>query len=243
MRAFTTDYGNVCVGSTEELFAAAAMIGAEGLRTAPPGKFSWALTGGSTPKAWYQWCVACGGLEAEVVAQTQWFVSDERHVPLESGESNFGNATRQLFDPLGVPAANRHPWAVEKAPAEAAGAFRGFAEKTFGPRRAFSLCFLGMGDDCHTASLFPGSALLRDDGGELFAAVEVPGKGWRLTITPTGLRACDRIVVMTTGAGKVAALQRVLRGPRDPWNVPSQILAASAGRVTWLVDEAAAAGL
>jgi 6-phosphogluconolactonase len=91
--------------------------------------------------------------------------------------------------------------------------------------------------------LFPGTPLLRDDGGLLFGAQEVPGKGWRLTITPTGLRACGLVVVMALGAGKAEALQRVLRGPSDPINVPSQILKTCAERVVWLVDEAAAARL
>lgn len=243
MRTLTTDYGTVRVGTTDELFTAAVQLGTETLRAAPAGRFSWALTGGSTPKAFYAWCVERKALSVEILAQTHWFVSDERHVPLTSVESNFGNAARQLLDPTGVALKQRHPWAVEKSPSEAADEFRRTAPAVLGHGRGFSLCFLGMGDDCHTASLFPGSPLLSDDRGNLFGEVEVPGKGWRLTITPTGLRACDRIVVMATGAGKVAALQRVLRGARDPLNVPSQILRDSAARVTWLVDEAAAAGL
>lgn len=243
MKTLSSQYGTVRIGTTEELFAAAAQLGTDDAKTAPVGLFSWALTGGSTPKAWYKWCVERRALPLAVTAETHWFVSDERCVPTASDESNFGNASRQFFGPLGVPAANRHAWAVEKSPPEAAADFRSKALYALGPGRGFSLCFLGMGDDCHTASLFPGSPLLQDDGGHLFAAVEVPGKGWRLTITPTGLRCCDRIVVMATGAGKAAALQRVLRGPYDPRNVPSQILRGNAARVTWLVDDAAAAGL
>ena len=98
-----------------------------------------------------------------------------------------------------------------------------------------------MGDDAHTASLFPGTPLLRNEGGELFAAQEVPGKGWRLTITPAGLRACGQIVVLALGANKAPALARVLHGPDDVLNTPSQILKTCADRVLWLVDEPAAA--
>ena len=127
--------------------------------------------------------------------------------------------------------------------AEAAEAYRRTMLILAGPARAYDVCFLGMGDDCHTASLFPGTPLLADDGGLSFGGQEVPGKGWRLTITPTGLRQCGLIVVMTLGAGKAEALHRVMRGPYDPNNVPSQILKSWADRVVWLVDEAAAARL
>jgi 6-phosphogluconolactonase len=184
-----------------------------------------------------------------VAARAHFTVSDERHVPLDDPQSNFGHAARLLLDPLAVPAAHRHPWPVELPPSDAADTYRTTiraltcpepVERT-GPGRAYDLCFLGLGDDAHTASLFPGSPLLRDDDGEIFAAIEVPGNGWRLTITPSGLRACGQIVVMALGAAKAPALARVLRGPDDLPNTPAQVLRACAPRVLWLVDEVAAA--
>ncbi len=243
MREISSDYGRVVIGTKDELFAEAVALTSVRWKAARPGRFIWALTGGSTPAAFYQWCVANGSLPEGMVRDSHFTVSDERHVLLSSPESNFGNAERALLSPLSVVEERRHPWMVAWPVAEAAEAYRKTMLILAGPGRAYDVCFLGMGDDCHTASLFPDTPLLRDDGGLLFGAQEVPGKGWRLTITPTGLGACGLVVVMALGAGKAEALQRVLRGPSDPLNVPSQILKTCAERVVWLVDEAAAARL
>ena len=238
----STPYGRLVIGGKLELFARAAQIAvAAHARRAPETKaFTWALTGGSTPKEWYRWCVESHALPRSLTSTTHFTVSDERHVPLSSDESNFGTATRLLLDPLGVPADHRHPWLTENAPDVAADLHARMMRALAGEGRAYDLCFLGMGDDAHTASLFPGSPLLTNDRGLLFAAVEVPGKGPRLTATPTGLRACGEIVVMTLGAAKAPALARVLAGDYAPLETPSQLLKTCAGRVTWLVDAAAA---
>lgn len=243
MREVKSDYGRVIVGSKPELFQQALDLGLTARAKTERSRFLWALTGGGTPKEWYQWLVADKKITPAQAASIEWTVSDERHVLLSSGESNFGNAERQLLAPLDVPTDRRHPWMVAWPVAEAAEAYRRTMLILAGPSRAYDVCFLGMGDDCHTASLFPGTPLLADDGGLPFGGQEVPGKGWRLTITPTGLRQCGLIVVMTLGAGKAEALHRVMRGPYDPTNVPSQILKTCADRVVWLVDEPAAAKL
>ncbi len=238
-----TDFGRLLIGEPETLYAKAVDLAVEAHAEARSRHFTWALTGGSTPAAWYQWCVASGALPSLLSESAHFTVSDERHVPLSSAESNFGNAERLLLAPLGVPVEHRHPWVVAWPVAEAAEAYRRTLLLLAGPGRAYDLCFLGMGDDCHTASLFPGTPLLRDDGGLLFGAHEVPDKGWRLTITPTGLNACGRIVVMAFGAAKAEALHRVFTGPHDPQACPAQLLKQCAERVTWLVDPAAAAKL
>lgn len=243
MREIVSEFGHVLVGNREELFAQAVVMAEESLQQSSSRHFTWALTGGSTPQAWYRWCAEKRVLSSKLTQEAHFTVSDERHVVLSSDQSNFGNAERGLLSPLEVPTDHRHPWVVAWPPMEAAEAYRKTMLILAGPGRGYDLCFLGMGDDCHTASLFPGTPLLKDDGGLLWGAQEVPGKGWRLTITPTGLKACARIVVMTLGPDKAAALARIHRGDYSPVEVPSQILKASAARVTWLVDEAAASRL
>jgi 6-phosphogluconolactonase len=104
----------------------------------------------------------------------------------------------------------------------------------------FDLCFLGMGADCHTASLFPGSPLLSDSVEESFAAVEPSGKGWRLTITPLGLRRCGRVVVIVTGEGKAAAVREVFHGSENTQVCPIQALKDLPDKVIWLMDPSAA---
>ena len=103
-----------------------------------------------------------------------------------------------------------------------------------------------MGDDCHTASIFPGSPLLEEDldSGSIFTSVEVPGKGMRLTITPYGLTKCDRIIAFITGAGKAEALQKVFADtPTDYNDTPIRLLGRSKEKVTWLLDDTAAGKL
>lgn len=243
MKELSTDYGRILIGAKPDLFQHALALGLAARRRTPHKHFVWALTGGGTPKEWYQWAVSDNKLTPGEAGTIDWTVSDERHVLLSSPESNFGNAERQLLEPLIVPTDRRHPWMVAWPVAEAAESYRRTMMILSGPERTYDVCFLGMGDDCHTASLFPGTPLLKDDGGLYFGGQEVPGKGWRLTITPKGLTKCGLIVVMTLGANKAEALHRVIRGPYEPENTPSQILKTCADRVVWLVDEAAAAKL
>ena len=240
----STPYGRLIVGVPPELFARAVGLMETQRARSASGNFLWALTGGSTPKDWYRWCVAEKALPAGLLETVHWTVSDERCVPVASEESNFGNADRLLLTPLGVPLAHKHPWAVDElTPTAAAADYARRIANLVGEKKTYAGCFLGMGPDAHTASLFPGSPLLASDDDRLFAAVEAPGKGWRLTLTPAGLRACGLIVVMALGEAKAPALQRVMTGPHEPWKNPAQVLKTCADRVVWLVDEAAAAGL
>jgi 6-phosphogluconolactonase len=241
----STDYGRLCVGEKEELFARAVALAAAQQARDASKKFTWALTGGHTPIEWYDWCARTRALPPLLLAIAHFTVSDERHVPLVSDESNFGHAMRRLLDPLAVPSEQRHPWPVRLSPLEAAEAYRRAWAALAGPGRAYDVCFLGLGDDAHTASIFPGSpllstdALVKKDSEELFVALDT-SKGPRLTITPAGLCVCGLIVIMILGAEKAPALKRIFSGPYDPSKAPAQILKTCADRVVWLVDKAAA---
>lgn len=238
-----TPLGVVQVGPTAELFAAAAALATARFDPDRRRPFFWALSGGSTPQAWYRWCIAERAIPPTVAAGAWFTVSDERWVAATSPDSNYGNAARLLLDPLGVPEGHRLPWPVELAPKAASEAYARAVAQVAGVGRAYDVCLLGLGDDAHTASLFPGSPLLESDGGGLFATVEVPGKGRRGTITPTGLRACGLVVLLVTGAGKAGAVRRIFRGHEAPAAAPARVLQACAPRVVWLLDDAAAAGL
>jgi len=235
-----TEYGRLIVGTREQLFTTAVELAVAQQAKAAKKVFSWAFTGGSTPQEWYRWCVTNRAIPERLLKTTHFTVSDERVVPLHSDQSNFGNAERQLFTPLAVPLEHLHPWPVATLPAEAASAYADEWLGFVGGGHGYDVCFLGMGDDGHTASIFPGSPLLKASESRLFTAVEVPGKGWRLTITPAGLGACGLIVVMALGAAKAPMLKRVLNGVYDPSKTPIQILRNWHGRVVWLADKAAA---
>ncbi|MDP0499521.1 MAG: 6-phosphogluconolactonase [Verrucomicrobiota bacterium JB022] len=198
-----------------------------------------ALTGGSTPKKHYQWLVANGALPKVAQEKAFWTTSDERMVPLNDDESNFGNADRMLLQPLEIPQNRKFPWPVEVDPHSAALVYNRKFNERFGAQRCYDLCVLGMGDDGHTASLFPKSPLLGAGVMDFFACVEVPGKGWRLTITEAGLDACGAITVIVTGANKAERVKAVFNEAVGTY--PIQILEQFASRVTWLMDPDAAA--
>lgn len=233
----TTDYGRLYVGSKEELFATAVALLTDHIGGPGGHGIDIALSGGSTPQEWYRWCVSKRALSADLVKSARFTVSDERCVPLHSEQSNFGQAERLLLDPLRVAASQRQPWPVHLLPHEAADAYVVSRTDGAGGIRAYDVCFLGMGEDGHTASIFPGSPLLNDGSGRLFSAVDVPGKGWRLTVTPAGLFRCGRIVVMALGAAKAPMLRRVLEGKFEPSATPVQLLKTVKDKVIILTDQ------
>lgn len=243
MKRTETGYGTLCIGSKEAIFDEAIALADRYRREKDLKELTWALTGGSTPAEFYRYCAEGKKLPEELVKATSWFTSDERMVPLSSDESNFGNANRMLLDPLNVPEERRFPWPVDHPPADAAHLFTGIWNAHFSDFQCFDLCFLGMGDDCHTASIFPHSPLIADRGKEFFTHVEVPGKGYRLTVTQLGLEKCGQIVVMAMGKSKGGALSRVFNGLYDPKERPIQLLRNHASRTTWLLDEEAGAAL
>ena len=233
-----TSAGEVLIRTREESFAELARrINALAAR----GPARVALSGGSTPKAFYAWAVAHQVLSAEALARISWHVSDERCVPLSSDDSNFGHAQRGLLDPLAVASTQRQPWPVGLAPAAAALAY----EATWPAQvhQAYDLCVLGLGDDSHIASLWPHCPLIGAPGLPRFVATEWPGRGWRLTITEVGLALCGSVVVLVNGSSKAAALLSVCAGDYNPALHPGQTLRALAHKVTWLADAEAASAL
>lgn len=239
MKELKTALGTLRIGKQEEIFERIAETLEIGAATYGD-PFKVGLTGGSTPKAFYKWVGENRKLSKAVIAQTVWSVSDERMVPLEDPESNFGNADRLMLTPLGVPEERKLNWPMMLDPHSAASVVEQRWQERFGYNTTFDLCFLGMGDDGHTASIFPGSPMLGAiAAGNMFAPVNVPEKGWRLSITPDGLALCNKIVITVTGSAKAERLKEVLQGPPDVY--PVQILGKHPERVEWLLDTEAAA--
>lgn len=241
MKESASDYGKILIGQPNELFEKAVE-----LLLTEASKRSMAtigLPGGITPQSWYKWIMDEGALDELALDRICWLTSDERYVPLENPKSNFGNAARLFLDPMRVPETRRMAWPVNVDPYSASIVFNRRWNDRFGEQRCFDLCFLGLGSDGHMASIFPNSPIIGLGNNDNFTSVEVPGEGWRLTITDQGLRRCGSILLMVMGAKKVAPLRNVMKTPFDPSHQPAHLLREIADKVTWLVDEEASAGL
>lgn len=208
-----------------------------------------ALSGGSTPKAMGE--VLARQPYRDLVAwhYLHVFWGDERWVPLKSPESNGGEARRIFLDYVPIPASQVHTYETEGIdPAASAQHYTDLVRsivpaETEGGLPRFDLIFLGMGDDGHTASLFPGTTPIHEEK-EIVVAHEVPKLNTtRLTFTPPLLNAARMIVFLVAGAGKAERLKEVLEGPERVDELPSQVIRPTNGELIWLVDRAAAASL
>jgi len=225
--------------------AAARFVAAAEDAIASHGQFIVALSGGSTPRDTYLRL----GTEA-LVSKVMWsrvqvLWGDERCVPPDHVESNYRMARETLLDRVPVPAANVHRIHGEDDPATAAEAYeatlRALLRTPAGAR--IDLVLLGLGEDGHTASLFPGSAAVHEQTRWVMAARATAASMWRITLTPAVINAAAEVLFLVSGGAKAGILRRVLEGPRRPQELPAQAIAPSNGRVRWCVDAAAAADL
>jgi 6-phosphogluconolactonase len=193
------------------------------------------LTGGSTPKRMYE--ALARDPAALPWAQVHLFWGDERAVPPDHDDSNYGMARDALVAHVPIPAGQVHRMRGELPPEQAA---REYERELMG---TFDLMLLGLGDDAHIASIFPGSAVL-DEQEHMVAAPWAPHlNAYRITLTPTALLNARRILLTVAGAHKAAAVKAAIEGPTDPHRWPAQMLRAADDRVEWLIDRAAARAL
>jgi 6-phosphogluconolactonase len=214
--------------------------------TADKGRFSIALSGGSTPVKLYELLASDAYSEQIDWPSVHIFWGDERCVPPDHVDSCYKMARDTLLDYVPIPEQNVHRMLGEIRPDEAAARYehelkRFFGETELFPR--FDLILLGMGDDGHTASLFPGTNALLE---EKRCVIEnyVPAKQmWRITLTRPTINAAANVIFLAAGAGKAIRLQQVLRGDYNQDGLPAQLVQPKNGIVTWFVDQAAASRL
>jgi len=210
------------------------------------GRFTIALSGGSTPKILY------GLLGTEPYRdQINWasveiFWSDERCVPPDSADSNYALAQEVLLSKIPIPANQIHRMPADQPDREAASReYTSEMQRTFGTNGipSFDLLQLGMGPEGHTASLFPHQESLHEQQ-RLVIPVTVPKPPPpRLTFTPPLLNAARHVLFLVTGSEKAEAVQAVLEGPDQPEEYPAQIVRPPQGEVVWMLDTGAAAKL
>lgn len=206
------------------------------------GRFTVALAGGHTPRRSYEQLAHPGCRDAIPWEAVHIFWGDERCVPPGDPRSNARMADEALLRHVPIPPDHIHPIPYEEDPGRAAARYEATLRRFFDedPPR-FDLILLGLGEDGHTASLFPFHPAL-EERERWVVAVEGMDPP-RVTLTFPVLNRARRVVFLVTGANKAAIVRAVLRGPSDPRRWPAQGVRPGPGRLLWLVDRAAADGL
>jgi 6-phosphogluconolactonase len=208
------------------------------------GKFVVALSGGNTPKALYELLAKSPYREQMPWTQTFFFWGDERCVP-ETDKQNNSFMTRQaLLNKIEIPENNIYPVQTGLAPHLAAMAYeqtiRDFFEQSF---PVFDLMLLGLGENGHTASLFPGTAAIHE---EMHLVTEVfveELKMFRITLTIPVINNSANIVFLVSGQSKAEVVQKVINTGYNENHLPAQLIRAVKGRLYWFLDRQAASKL
>lgn len=212
-------------------------------------KFSVALSGGSTPQVLYRLLATPPYASRVDWSNVHVFWGDERCVPPTDEQSNYRMAYEELLSKVRIPSANVHRIHGEEDPAQGAKQYNGELREFFADVRGangwtrFDLMLLGMGDDGHTASLFPNNPIL-DEHEHAARAVWVEKFGmWRITLTSVAINASRHVRFLVSGAGKANTLKEVLHGPSRPRELPAQIVRPVDGDIHWCVTQDAATAL
>jgi len=206
------------------------------------GRFAVALSGGSTPRALYSLLAT-----SEFSGQLDWrkiqlFFGDERCVPPDHGESNYRMVQQSLLAKIVIPRENVHRMLGEIEPAKAAATYEDEIRKTFAltanqlPR--FDLIFLGLGDDGHTASLFPASSALRETQALVASTYVEKFQAHRLTLTLPTINNAAQITFLIAGQTKAAVVKAILAGQGN--EAPAARVQPTEGELTWLITADAA---
>ncbi|MBI3961529.1 MAG: 6-phosphogluconolactonase [Deinococcus sp.] len=206
------------------------------------GRYTVALSGGSTPRALFTLLASKPYSQQIAWTQTHVFWGDERCVPPDHPDSNYRLANETLLSQVPLPQENVHRMPAELEPEQAATQYEQQLQQFFhlpaGAFPCFDLVLLGMGADGHTASLFPHTSGLHQRT-RLVVANYVPKLStFRLTLTTPALNHAARIMFLVAGQDKAATLKEVLYGPRQPEQLPAQIIAPVKGQLVWLIDQA-----
>lgn len=221
----------VCDSSQLANLAAERIAAALIATIAADGQASLALAGGTTPRAAYEELARISGIDW---ARVSVYFGDERAVPPTHPDSNFRMAEAALFSRVTLPASNIHRVKVELGDRDAVAR----TYEALLPAR-ISLVILGIGEDGHTASLFPGSPALGERSRRFLPVVGPKPPPERFSVTPPVLEDAQQLIVLATGESKAHAVARALEGPVDITHTPS----ALARNGLWLLDSAAAAEL
>jgi 6-phosphogluconolactonase len=200
------------------------------------GRFAVALSGGSTPVSLYQRLAGCSELPWD---KTHAFLVDERFVPVDHSDSTYRMVKATLLDHVSVPAGNVHPIPVEAVSAEAAAReYEGEMMRFFKPEPGqfprFDLILLGIGEDGHTASLFPGASSLYENERPVMAVSSKDAKHERVTITFPVINNAENVIFLAVGKNKAEVVRSILVDKSG--SLPAERVQPTTGRLLYLLD-------
>jgi 6-phosphogluconolactonase len=221
------------------LYAANSFVEIANQSIAKRGRFLTALSGGNSPAQLYK---LLGDSFHDKVdwSRAHFFWGDERCVPVNDEGNSYGQARKVLFDKINIPADNIHRIISELEPDSAAREYAQTLEDFSEPPLAwprFDLVLLGMGNDGHTASLFPNSPVEINSPAIAVTANYQGRPANRVTLTPKVLNSSRNVVFLVTGKAKAETLSMVLGNKFMPKELPAQRIAPEDGTLTWLIDE------
>ncbi|MFD2035404.1 6-phosphogluconolactonase [Belliella marina] len=205
---------------------------------AEKNRFTIALTGGSSPKELYKLLTTDKYRDKIDWSKVFVFWGDERWVPLESNLSNAGEAYRDLLNQISIPNDQIFPMYKEGVtPEEYANTYELLLNEHLEGGKHFDLILLGMGEDGHTASLFPGEAVLEVKNKKVDAYFLKSQQMYRITLTAPLINEAKNIIFLVFGEKKIDALYQVLEGTGNYQKYPSKLINPKSGNVYWMVDE------
>jgi 6-phosphogluconolactonase len=222
--------------------ASALLVEQANRAVAARGRFCVALSGGSTPRRTYELLASPPFKEQAPWHRMHIFWGDERCVPLDDPRSNARMAKEAWLDHVPIPESQIHPIYCTGAPAEAARQYEAHLRQFFGGRpSSLDLVLLGLGDNGHTASLFPGTPVLKETERWVAEVYVAEQDLYRVTLTAPFINQAALVAFLVAGEAKAGVLREILHGPRDPERLPAQLIQPQSSELLWLTDLRAAA--
>ncbi len=203
-----------------------------------------ALSGGRSPQQLHALLASSKYRDRTDWKKVCFFFGDERYVPANDPESNAHMAREAMLDPLHIPPFQIFEVDTELPPAEAARQYTEKIDRHFkGETVRFDLILLGLGENAHTASLFPHTVVLEDTSASVKSLFVEELNAYRITMTAPLINQARQVCFLVLGASKAAAVQQILRGKPDKQKYPAQLIRPKPGELHWFLDQGAAARL
>lgn len=208
------------------------------------GECTVVLSGGNSPKKLYELLTTWSYSQQINWDKIYFFFGDERYVPFNDPENNGNMAKKTLFEPLMIPDANVFYINTAVPPDESVKKYSKRILSHFKNKPIqFDLVLLGLGDNAHTASLFPHTAVLKEKKALVSAVYLTETSSYRITMTAALINEAHAIAFLVYGATKANAVYEVLEGKKDTESYPAQLIVLEEGMVHWFLDEDAAQNL